>query len=340
VAAGRLGVNMRMYVDQLRRHASLRPGDLVQVRSQAEILATLDATGRLDGLPFMPEMLRHCGETQRVFKRADKTCDSIWNPGMRTMTDSVFLWGLRCDGGAHGGCQAGCLFFWKEAWLTPAASGTEAGGGPPTDGGSAPTITGVPGVTREDLEAATRVGSDPDADGYSCQATELGRATTPLPEAPWWDVRQYGGDVRSGNVGAAHVAIVMARLLASSIRYRTSRRRSRPRRGVDADATSRSLNLRPGDRVRVRSKDEIEATLDATRRLRGLSFNSEMALYCDKEFTVLRRVERIIHESTGKMLTLHDCIILDGATCRGDFHAFCPRNVYTYWREAWLRRVD
>src|SRR4051794_17968284 len=24
---------------------------------------------------------------------------------------------LRCDGSAHGGCQAGCRLYWKEAWL-------------------------------------------------------------------------------------------------------------------------------------------------------------------------------------------------------------------------------
>ena len=33
--------------------------------------------GELDGLPFMPEMLAFCGQSLRVAKRADKTCDSI-----------------------------------------------------------------------------------------------------------------------------------------------------------------------------------------------------------------------------------------------------------------------
>jgi hypothetical protein len=34
----------------------LRRGDLVEVNSPAEILATLDERGDLEGLPFMPEM--------------------------------------------------------------------------------------------------------------------------------------------------------------------------------------------------------------------------------------------------------------------------------------------
>ena len=28
---------------------------------------------------------------------------------------------LRCGGQAHGGCQAGCRLYWKEAWLQPAS---------------------------------------------------------------------------------------------------------------------------------------------------------------------------------------------------------------------------
>ena len=36
---------------------SLRAGDVVEVRSLDEILATLDEQGELDALPFMPEMV-------------------------------------------------------------------------------------------------------------------------------------------------------------------------------------------------------------------------------------------------------------------------------------------
>jgi hypothetical protein len=39
----------------------------VQVKTAAEILATLDSEGKLDGLPFMPEMLQYCGQTVTVY---------------------------------------------------------------------------------------------------------------------------------------------------------------------------------------------------------------------------------------------------------------------------------
>ncbi|HWF60820.1 MAG TPA: hypothetical protein VN666_11005 [Nitrospira sp.] len=47
----------------------LRAGDLVEVKSKDEILATLDEQGALDQLPFMLEMLQYCGKQLKVFKR-------------------------------------------------------------------------------------------------------------------------------------------------------------------------------------------------------------------------------------------------------------------------------
>ena len=34
-----------------------------------------------------------------------------------------------------------------------------------------------------------------------------------------------------------------------------------------------------------------------------------------------------------------DCIILEGVVCTGDYHRFCTRAIYPYWREIWLERV-
>jgi hypothetical protein len=47
----------------------LRRGDLVEIKSPAEILATLDAKGLCDGLPFMPEMAQFCGKRFTVRAR-------------------------------------------------------------------------------------------------------------------------------------------------------------------------------------------------------------------------------------------------------------------------------
>ena len=98
-----------------------RVGDRVRVRDADAILATLDADGRHDGLPFMPEMWQYLGRTLVVDAVVHRTCDTVKTGGAsgttRRMEDVVHLAGVRCDGSAHGGCQARCLVYWNEAWL-------------------------------------------------------------------------------------------------------------------------------------------------------------------------------------------------------------------------------
>ncbi len=92
-------------------------GEWVQVRSKEEILQTLDGEGRLEGMPFMPEMFAFCGQKFQVYKIAHKTCDySVYPYRTRRLRRSVHLQ-TRCDGAAHDGCEAGCLLYWKEDWL-------------------------------------------------------------------------------------------------------------------------------------------------------------------------------------------------------------------------------
>jgi hypothetical protein len=314
----------------------LRTGEVVEVRSEAEILATLDERGELASLPFMPEMLRFCGQRFTVAKVATKACDTITWGGMRRMENAVHLAGVRCDGQAHGGCQAGCLVYWKEAWLRRM-----------DDGGSRrPEPDTAPAVTIATLEtAATK------ADGaFACQATELSRAAPTF--VPSWDVRQYVQDVTSGNAGLWQT--VRAVVVGAFNEYQDLSRRllpERPRihggerypflRGRLTTTPSEQLGLQPGDLVRVKSREEIVATLDTANRNRGMSFDAEMLTYCGRQARVLRRVERIIDEETGRMLHFgNPCIVLEDVVCRGDFHRVCPRSIYPYWREIWLEKVQ
>ena len=52
-------------------------GDWVEVRSKEEVIRTLDESGRLDGLPFMPQMFNYCGQRFRVHGNAYKTYDAV-----------------------------------------------------------------------------------------------------------------------------------------------------------------------------------------------------------------------------------------------------------------------
>jgi hypothetical protein len=103
------------------------------------------------------------------------------------------------------------------------------------------------------------------------------------------------------------------------------------------------LNLKPGELVRVKPVDQILATLDTRNKNRGLLFAPEMVRFCGGTFRVLKRVHRILDERTGRMLEFSNpCIILENVYCLSEFsenRVFCPRSIYSYWREIWLERA-
>ncbi len=335
---------------------NLRAGDWVQVRSKEEILSTLDKNGRLEEMPFMPEMLRFCGKKFQVGKRAHKTCDPMNGLESRKLPTSVHLENLRCDGAAHAGCQAGCLLFWKEAWLKPA------------EGGSA--VQSVPtqpanGATEDEVLRGTIAPEQPaGADGpiYVCQATQVARATTPIK---WWDPKPYIEDYRSGNTTLwrmvcafcfwmYHESCGLGIGLGSAMRwaYDTFQkmiggvpypwRVGKVPKGERTPACK--LDVQEGEMVRIKDYSEILETLDDEWKNRGLYFDAEMVPFANGTYKVLKRVNRIIDEKTGKMLNFkNECLILDEVVCQARFakcRKLCPRAYYLYWREIWVERVS
>jgi hypothetical protein len=342
---------------------TLRVDDWVEVRSKEEILATLDTNGRLDELPFMPPMFKYCGQRFRVFKSAHKTCDTVSGRYIgRRLADAVHL-NLRCDGQAYGGCQAGCLIFWKTAWLKP------------VDGPvlvqyvrrSAPSqrehTPELPRCTEADVVHATmRL----DAGGkiiYSCQATELLKFTTPLR---WWDARQYVESYRSGNATLRELSRGLFFLFYSYATLAASDRWGGPARwlynkvqaltgGIPfprskgkipmGQPTPRSdLNLQPGDLVRVKCYEDILATLNTDMSNRGLKVDAEILSFCGKIFRVETCVDRFVDERTGELRRMKTpAVVLEGVYCKALFSGqrmFCPRAIHLWCREVWLERAS
>lgn len=328
----------------------LRAGDWVVVRSKAEILATLDSRATLEGLPFQPEMLAFCGKRMRVAKAAHKTCDNIKKTGGRRMPNAVHLEGGRCDGGGHGGCQADCVFFWKESWLR-------------REGDAAVADIGNATCTESGVIAGARAPGHENSDDpvWVCQTTKLYEATELLH---WWDVRQYVRDVTSGNHGAWHMARLLVfaayrnlfkfgyghRLLLGLFNRFQALRGGKPYpldAGTIPDGKPTPtgiLNLKPGEWIEVRAQDEILETLTKNGFNRGMRYDMEMSKYCGERYRVQMRVDRLINEVSGKMMNMKSpCIQLENVYCRAECtprRLGCPRASNTYWREIWLRRVD
>jgi len=329
----------------------LRVGEWVEVKSAEEILATLDGQQSVDQLPFMPEMLQYSGRKFQVRASAHKTADTIELFSIRGMANTVHLEELRCDGSAHGACQASCLLYWKEAWLKRVPKeqshfeNLENG----NKKGSEPLVR-TPGCSalRDTLMRGTRFPEVPEqSERFRCQATEMLSATTEVRRRKRFDPRFYIKDLTSGNVNLFDFIRFGVLAMINSFFGRWFGRRIYPYiKGLAGEKTpSAELNLQPNELVRVKPKEAIQRTLNQRLRNRGLNFDYEMVPYCNKgPFRVLCRVERLINEKTGELMKpKNPCIILDGVTCSGNYlhqRMFSRRGEYMFFREIWLERFE
>jgi hypothetical protein len=299
-----------------------RPGDLVEIRPLAEIAATLDARNTLDGLPFMQEMHALSGGVFRVHRRVEKINDMRHKTGLRRLRNTVTLTALRCSGSHHGGCEAECQLLWKDAWLRRLPEKGHKEPAPPVQGVATPPAPPSRG--------------DPDQK-YVCQMTSLWEASTPMSRL---DFRQDIRPLFSGNLGTgAYLIGLLTRVFNIVQRWRGGMGYPHMSAPTSAHgAANTELGLQAHDRVVVRGKHEIAPTL-VNGRNRGLWFDPEMLRFCGQPDAVHKRVHRIIHEATGKMVEMKTpCVVLEKTIATGEFLRFCPQHEYIFWREAWLRR--
>lgn len=318
------------------RSDQLYAGDKVVVCSPEEILATLDADGTLDGLPFMPEMLDWCGKPFMVLRRVEKICVEVEPPTDKdrrfAKNDVVILEGPRCDGERHDGCRRGCRIIWKEAWLRP-MQGAE---------------TPLPADQAALAELRSRLKVKSDEQHYFCQSTQLERSTVAIKgRMKVWLTRIAFRHIRNGDCSAFKITKLFFRWL--TLRLHRAVHGDDAVRGPHKKSTPDvALGLEPGDLVRVKPVDQLVGTLDGRRRNRGLIVCGEMTRCCGKTAEVRSRVDRIIGERSGEMLELKNTVTLkntalepslfDECQCHGAL-GDCPRGELMYWREIWLERV-
>jgi hypothetical protein len=293
------------------------PGEVAEVRPATEILSTLSSCGTLGGLPFMPEMLDYCGQQFRVWRRVEKTC--VEGDRVRRMKDVVFLGNLRCSGAAHDGCEKECRLFWHVAWLRR------------------PTQVGEPSAALCPALPGSSLPVRKDEGRYVCQSTELLRATHRLSKL---DVRQYYRDWRLKTYPSTQLLRLLFLPLWIRIKVLGCGMSVVRLRGDSNKTPTMSLDLKPGDSVMVRSRDEIRQTLDHRGRNRGLEFTPYMLPFCGRQMKVRRRVNRMILETSGEMRPIQNTVILEDCTCDGHIKwGGCPRDAQHLWREIWLKKL-
>jgi hypothetical protein len=231
----------------------------------------------------MPEMLAFCSLHFRVQHRVDKINGMKAKTDLRRFRRTVTLENFRCDGSTHDGCQAECQILWKDNWLhrLEPTVGLHVNQLTPNVEAAAPR--GKLSSWYDLLKTMSQI-SELDGTIYSCQMTELLRASEPMS---YWDFRQDLRPLLHGNIT---LPVFLVGHLIRIFNYVQRVRSGTPypfRPNGEAKRTPREeLGLRPGDIVRVRSRDAIAKTLNANSRNRALWFDREMLTLCDKRFVV------------------------------------------------------
>jgi hypothetical protein len=110
---------------------------------------------------------------------------------------------------------------------------------------------------------------------------------------------------------------------------------------TDAQRVEAKLSLQAGDWVRVRSREEIEATLDRWKELKGCAFLEYMWQYCDTRQQVLQPMERFLDERDYKVKKVKGLVLLKDVICRGTpVFGRCDRCCHLFWRVEWLEKID
>jgi hypothetical protein len=98
--------------------------------------------------------------------------------------------------------------------------------------------------------------------------------------------------------------------------------------------------FKPGDEVRVKSKEDISKTLDGWKRYKGCRFMDEMWKYCGGTHKVYKKVNFILNEKTIKMRRFNHVYLLEGLICEGTWpFKNCDRSCFYFWRAEWLEKV-
>ncbi|MCJ7572544.1 MAG: hypothetical protein MUO82_11840 [Candidatus Thermoplasmatota archaeon] len=101
-------------------------------------------------------------------------------------------------------------------------------------------------------------------------------------------------------------------------------------------------DLKPGDLVRVRSKEQILKTLDSNNKLDGCFFMDEMWQYCRSQHKILKKVNYFFDERGAKMYKTRNIVLLEDVHCsgkQGNLMPRCDRNCYVFWKEDWLEKI-
>lgn len=127
----------------------------------------------------------------------------------------------------------------------------------------------------------------------------------------------------------------------SKMKTLNSRQSIRSNPGVVVSDAPPVIGCKAGDLVRVRSVEEIQATLDSWNELKGCAFLVNMWQFCGTTQRVLQPMERFLDERDYKVKKCKGIVLLEGVICHGTpVFGRCDRCCHLFWRQEWLEKID
>lgn len=100
------------------------------------------------------------------------------------------------------------------------------------------------------------------------------------------------------------------------------------------------FELKPGTRVRVRCREEIEVLLDRWKETKNCGFMDGMWEYCNTIQVIKKSIHRFVDERTLEVKKTNGIVILENVFCNGTLiFGECDRSCYFFWKEEWLEKL-
>lgn len=109
----------RSKINEVSSKTGFSPGDLVKVKSKAEIRKMLDNHEKYKGCLFIDEMFEYCDKHFRILKDVHCFFDEA-KQKMCECENIVLLENVLCSGRQrlyNVSCDRSCFFFWHTGWL-------------------------------------------------------------------------------------------------------------------------------------------------------------------------------------------------------------------------------
>ncbi|MFX0134315.1 MAG: hypothetical protein ACFFDN_11790 [Candidatus Hodarchaeota archaeon] len=132
----------------------------------------------------------------------------------------------------------------------------------------------------------------------------------------------------------------LKRIVKRRIRYIRNMLKEQFSKNSKPKSKHAKIQLKAGDLVRIRSREEIQKTLNRWNQLKGCAFMEEMWHYCGTTQRVRKPVRVFLDERNYLVRRSNHIFILENVICEGtiDFGP-CDRSCFFFWREEWLEKI-